>query len=38
MPLDEIYGWLCRRLDGSPARALAQESILTHTTDNRAAR
>ncbi|GAB1329064.1 hypothetical protein ACE1SV_34030 [Streptomyces sennicomposti] len=33
MPLD----YLCRRLDASPERALALESILTHTTDNRSA-
>lgn len=31
MPLDEIAGG-----SGPPARALALQSILTHTTDNRA--
>jgi len=33
VPLDEY----CRKHDSFPARALALDSILTHTTDNRAA-
>jgi hypothetical protein len=33
VPLD----YLCPKLDGSAARALALDSILTHSTDNRAA-